>query len=522
VSKIRRPMARIDRNPQPDLFGAPPSPEKRLQRTATLTLIDPDPSELTIGNSSLKRHLEAMGIRAPFIVRDTLAELDYSVFLEQYQGGGRAPYAPRCMVGILLYGLMRGVTSLRALERFSRTDLGCWWVSGGITPDHSILGRFMQRHETALKETLFSAVVTAALRRTETSASDLAGDGTVIEAMSSRYGLLRAEALKQARAALAEAEDEASVTQRTRLKALEEALWQRRKESGHPKSYERGHPMEPDASVLKQKGGGHRLSYAPVVLANSARIVVDAEVAPGFELKAMVKALRGTEAQRVSLDNGFLKGPVLETALERDLDALIATKGEAAGDPDDGAQQYRAEDFEYLEGEDVYVCPAGQVLVPVAESGGGIEGGGYVRYANRDACGACAQRGQCTKSRYRIVQRTRATMLRETMRQIMKHPQARARYARHKAWVEPVFSELRLRQGLNRFRRRGLEKVRLEFRLHLTAYNLSRIVAWVLRELSALNPSDSDLRALLSAIQGLLHRLGRTSAPNHAFTPIPA
>jgi hypothetical protein len=340
----------------------------------------------------------------------------------------------------------------------------------------------------------------------------------VIEAMSSRYGLLRAEALKQAREALAEAEDEASVTQRTRLKALEEALWQRRKESGHPKSYDRGHPLEPDASVLKQKGGGHRLSYAPVVLANSARIVVDAEVAPGFELKAMVKALRGTKAHRVSLDNGFLKGPVLETAVERDLDALIATKGEAAGEPENGGQQYRAEDFEYREGEDIYVCPAGQVLVPVAESGGGIEGGGYVRYANRDACGACAQRGKCTRSRYRIVQRTRATMLRETMRQIMKHPQARARYARHKAWVEPVFSELRLRQGLNRFRRRGLEKVRLEFRLHLTAYNLSRIVAWVLRELSALNPSDSDLRALLSAIQGLLHRLGRTSAPNHAST----
>jgi transposase len=517
-------MARIDRNPQADLFGAPPTPEKRLQRTPTLTLIDPDPSELTVGNSSLKRHLEAMGIRDPFIVRDTLAELDYTEFLRQYQGGGRAPYAPRCMVGILLYGLMRGVTSLRALERFSRTDLGCWWVSGGITPDHSILGRFMQKHETVLKETLFSAVVTAALRQTETSASDLAGDGTVIEAMSSRYGLLRAEALKQAREALAEAEDEASVTQRTRLQALEEALWQRRKESGHPKSYDRGHPMEPDASVLKQKGGGHRLSYAPVVLANSARVVVDAEVAPGYELKAMVKALRGTEAKRVSLDNGFLKGPVLETAVERELDALIATKGEAGGaeDPEGGVQQYRVEDFKHREGDDVYVCPAGQVLVPIAESKGGIEGGGYVRYANRDACGACAQRGKCTKSRYRIVQRSRATMLRETMRQIMKHPQARARYARHKAWVEPVFSELRLRQGLNRFRRRGLEKVRLEFRLHLTAYNLSRIVAWVLRELSALKPSDSSLRALLSALQGLLGRPIPRSAPIRAFMPVAA
>jgi hypothetical protein len=43
--------------------------------------------------------------------------------------------------------------------------------------------------------------------------------------------------------------------------------------------------------------------------------------------------------------------------------------------------------------------------------------------------------------------------------------------------VEPVLSHIKENQGLRRFRRRGLVKVRLEFMLHLIAYNLSRAVA---------------------------------------------
>ena len=43
--------------------------------------------------------------------------------------------------------------------------------------------------------------------------------------------------------------------------------------------------------------------------------------------------------------------------------------------------------------------------------------------------------------------------------------------------VEPVFSVLGQLQGLKRFRRRGLAGARLEFALHVMAYNLSRVVA---------------------------------------------
>jgi hypothetical protein len=43
--------------------------------------------------------------------------------------------------------------------------------------------------------------------------------------------------------------------------------------------------------------------------------------------------------------------------------------------------------------------------------------------------------------------------------------------------VEPVFASLRCRQGLNRFRRRGLKAVTCEFALHVLAYNLSKAIA---------------------------------------------
>jgi len=54
------------------------------------------------------------------------------------------------MMGLILYGVMQGVHSLRDLERLARLDLGCMWVSGGIMPDHANIGRFIVMHEDLL------------------------------------------------------------------------------------------------------------------------------------------------------------------------------------------------------------------------------------------------------------------------------------------------------------------------------------------------------------------------------------
>jgi len=59
----------------------------------------------------------------------------------------------------------------------------------------------------------------------------------------------------------------------------------------------------------------------------------------------------------------------------------------------------------------------------------------------------------------------------------MQHPQARRIFSQRQAIVEPVFGSLRCQQGLNRFRRSGLQAVKREFALHVLAHNLSRAVA---------------------------------------------
>lgn len=59
----------------------------------------------------------------------------------------------------------------------------------------------------------------------------------------------------------------------------------------------------------------------------------------------------------------------------------------------------------------------------------------------------------------------------------MSQPQAQRRLRQRKAMVEPVFSHLRLRQNFNRFRRKGLCGVKVEFALQAMAYNISRAIA---------------------------------------------
>lgn len=85
-----------------------------------------------------------------FVIRTLLEEQDWSAFEAAYKPGGRPPYSPRAMMGLILYGIFQGQNSLRELEYLARVDLGCWWCSGGTMPDHFVIGRFVQQHAVVL------------------------------------------------------------------------------------------------------------------------------------------------------------------------------------------------------------------------------------------------------------------------------------------------------------------------------------------------------------------------------------
>jgi hypothetical protein len=61
------------------------------------------------------------------------------------------------------------------------------------------------------------------------------------------------------------------------------------------------------------------------------------------------------------------------------------------------------------------------------------------------------------------------------MRRKLRDPVGGRVYARRKAIVELVFGVLKEQRGMRQFRRRGLQKVRVEFALAATAFNLTRL-----------------------------------------------
>lgn len=131
--------------------------------------------------------------------------------------------------------------------------------------------------------------------------------------------------------------------------------------------------------------------------------------------------------------------------------------------------------FHYLPEQDVYQCPAGNELYPEWRSVDRY-GRRYRRY-RATTCNSCRLLDRCTaSSNGRALKRYVGEEFREMMAAVLNHPAARTKYRRRKAIIEPCCAELRERQGLKRFHRRGLKAVRAEFALHCIAFNLKKAV----------------------------------------------
>lgn len=460
-------------------------------RKQALRFEAPDPARIRINEVRLDQLLKQVGQHAPLKMRAWLAQMCFSEFEQAYEPGGRPPYAPRAMVGVILSGIMQGITSLRDLEGFARTDLGCWWVSGGIMPDHSILGRFIQRHAGLLTEEFFDQLTGKVLKLTGSGTGVVAGDGTVIEAAASRYRQMRAEALAQALQAAREGAQgdsapSARVEQLQRAHSILESRRQERQAHGKDPEGLTINPHEPEAVVQPQKDKQrYAASYKPSVLANDKRVIVAAQVHASSETAVVEQLLDQAQGHgkidTALFDAGYFATDIIAATAQRQIE-LLCPEGQSQGRNwnKHSDKQFPKSAFDYQGTQDCYRCPGGQSLTPVGRYSGNASGPAYTEYGT-GACAACPLRDKCTRSAQgRRIKRYAIDAQKDALRAKMAQAEARERYVQRQAMVEPVFSGLRDRQGLQRFRRHGLAGVRVEFALHAMAYNLSRALACAL------------------------------------------
>jgi hypothetical protein len=429
---------------------APASSERaECEGAAQARFLAADRYDLFFGNQRLDRYLLQSGDGWVVRLGELLKGVDYGRFYPRYSGHGRKALHPRTLLGLIVYGTLVRRGSLRELERLARTDLGAMWLSAGHQPDHSTIGKFINLHAELLSDEFFVALVKELARRLKLGPGVLAGDGTVVEAASSHWVRLRREA--------AELQGASEVVQSSRRAV----------------STESGAVRQP------LKNGLLRPAYKPLVLAHERGLIVGQHVESSSERAGLWPMLaqqaRAFEARpgALLLDAGFMGLEVLGRLAEQEIN-VICPSGRTDGADwrrRGYARRFGKRDFSYDAALNRYRCPAGQELLAEYRARD-RHGRQFVRY-RASACANCELRERCTGSlKGRTLRRYAGEELKEAMEQVLAQPAARRVYRRRQAIVEPVFARLRGIQHLNRFRRRGLRGVRVEFALHCIAYNL--------------------------------------------------
>jgi transposase len=429
---------------------------------------------------------------------DGLTDDDWQQLGVRWQEGGQGAhgYHPRVLLAAWLWGFMSGVRSSRRLEAACTDHLSCLWLTGGQHPDHNTLWRFYQAHRAGMRS-LLTDTVRMAVRLGLVDLAIQAVDGTKVSGNAAKErsydqkGLDRL--LERTARAIADLEaqnstDDAPPPPRlpqelATARALRERIQEERERLAPDR---RVNLTDRDARLMPTRRGyvaGYNAQavvspLAEAVAGRSGMLVTAADVtdAPDdhAQLLPMLDAAAETTGVRAAVslvDGGYCSAPVLVGCAERKQEVLMPV-----GDGDGGRAlgPYHKDHFTYDAATDRYRCPEGQVLVFA-----GIrrrQGRRPLRAyrAGAAVCRSCPAFGHCTTDRRkgRVIEIAEENPVLVAQRVLMATEKAKARYARRKELIEPVFGLLKEQQGLRRFLLRGKAQVQAEWGLLAAAFNL--------------------------------------------------
>lgn len=414
---------------------------------------------------------------------------------------GAPSYHPRALLCVWLYGFMTGVRSSRRLENACHDQIPYLWLTAWAHPDHNTLWRFYSAHREQMR-VLFKKTIKTAVRLDLLDLVVQAVDGTKVAGNAARTRTYDAEGLKrllervEAKIADLEAQNTtggdpppARLPQRlAEAKRLEEqvreAMEALRTEENGPKHR---NLTDQDAHLMKSPQGGYVAGFNaqamvsglnPKTAGATGLFITAAEVstspADQDQLHSMITQAAentGEDAEVTLADGGYHSGENVARCTEEGRTVLMPESGRRKGAE---ADPYRKEAFSYDEPTDTYTCPQGKPLHfyrTKRRKGHPIS---RIYHASKEICRACPAFGTCTKDRKqgRTLEIGPNEQALRQHRALMATEQAKTIYRRRKQLPEPVFGILKELQGARRFLLRGVDKVRAEWTLLATAFNL--------------------------------------------------
>jgi transposase len=126
------------------------------------------------------------------LLDEIIEEMDLTPLWRAYKRTGRRPATnPVTMLKILVYAIMEGIFSSRAIALACRRDINfIWLLNGEKAPNHSEIARFRSKRLTECGEELFYQLVGKLSDLGEIKYEHLFVDGTKIEANANKYSFV--------------------------------------------------------------------------------------------------------------------------------------------------------------------------------------------------------------------------------------------------------------------------------------------------------------------------------------------
>lgn len=134
------------------------------------------------------------------LVAAVVAKLDLTRFREPIRAregvAGRDATDPELLVGLWLYGCIRGIGSARELARRCAESAPFQWLCGGVSVNHRLLSDFRSDQGAALDE-LFTQVIASLVERELVSVSRVSQDGVRVRVSAGAGSFHREERLRK-------------------------------------------------------------------------------------------------------------------------------------------------------------------------------------------------------------------------------------------------------------------------------------------------------------------------------------
>jgi hypothetical protein len=181
------------------------------------------------------------------------------------------------------------------------------------------------------------------------------------------------------------------------------------------------------------------------------------------------KEALGTDTLDVVADRGYFDGDEI-LACDRAGITVTLPKPQTSGVKAKG--RYGKQDFRYVAGDDVYICPNGEALTYHFTN---QEKGRALRHYWTNACQGCAIKHLCTTGKQRRIRRWEHEPVLEAVERRLDNNPDKMRTRRQTA--EHPFGTIKAWMGYTHFQMKTLKNVRTEMALHVLAYNIKRVMA---------------------------------------------